>query len=140
MRSATMSYSFTIPWKLPGLNDYISALDHNRYSGAKLKKDTELGIRACIRKYMPSNLKIPYRVQVEITFYEPNRKRDYDNIESAVKFIMDALVQEKVILNDNQKHTYPPRYIHKIDAANPRVEVTIIPDVNSPIGGKNESN
>ena len=135
-----MIYSFTIPWRLPGLNDYISALDHNRYSGAKLKKDTELGIRACIRRYMPSNLKIPYRVQVNIEFYEPNRKRDYDNIESAVKFIMDALVQERVILNDNQRHTFPPHYTHHVDPANPRVEVTIIPDINSPLERKDNEN
>jgi hypothetical protein len=44
-----------------------------------------------------------YPVYVNITWKEPNRKRDPDNIAGGKKFIMDALQAEGIIRNDGWK-------------------------------------
>ena len=41
---------------------------------------------------------------MRFTWTEPNRRRDCDNIASAKKFILDALVKMRVLENDTQKY------------------------------------
>lgn len=98
-----MKNSFTIPYRLPSLNEVISENRANRYKGAKLKRDTEDGLIYIIKSY---RLKSPtkYPVVIEIEWHEANRKRDVDNIQSSQKFILDAMVKAGLIQNDSRKY------------------------------------
>lgn len=40
---------------------------------------------------------------VFIEWHEANRKRDVDNVQSSVKFILDALVVHKILPNDTRR-------------------------------------
>ena len=78
-------------------------------------------------------LTIKSPVQIKYCFYEPNRKRDLDNISGvAHKFIQDALVKCKVIENDGWNNITGFSDHFYVDRQNPRIEVTIIE-----VGGAN---
>lgn len=121
-----MKQSFTIYGQLPALNTVIGANRANKYVGAKLKRETQDRIRSAIR----SERIIPFKgaVRLSMTFYEPNKKRDPDNVFSAVKFILDALTAEGIIEGDSQKFLPPPKpieFFYAIDRDRARVAVQI---------------
>lgn len=101
-----MTNEFTIKHKLPSLNDVIDANRTNRFQGAKFKREIEELIGWSIRSALTRKTlhKPNGAVVVRFTWTEPNMRRDCDNIASAKKFILDALVKMKVLKNDNQKH------------------------------------
>lgn len=61
-----------------------------------------------------------------ITWYEPNGRRDPDNVMAGQKFMLDALVHAGVIPNDSQKYIAGIVHRFRVDKQNPRVEVEII--------------
>jgi Holliday junction resolvase RusA-like endonuclease len=112
-----------IPGRLPGLNDMTDAARRNRYESAKMKKKyTELTAWYARRARLPRF----DRVDLVITWYEPNQKRDKDNIMAGQKFILDGLVQAGVLSNDGWKQIGDVTHRFKVDAKNPRVEVELI--------------
>ena len=96
---------FTIPGKLPSLNEYQNACRTNRYVGAKFKKDVEGVITLSIGQALQAGTlrrpTLPIRLVFE--WHEKTKRRDADNIASAKKFILDALQQMNIIPNDNRK-------------------------------------
>lgn len=93
-------YEFMYPHRLPSLNEYIRANRANAYAGADMKKRTETGII-----YTAPNIPIEhYPVVVHFTWYEPNKRRDIDNVAFAKKFILDALVKKGVLAGDNPNY------------------------------------
>ena len=86
-----------IPLKLPSLNEYINACRNNRYTGARMKLNTEQGIGWYLSK-MP---KYEKPIKIHFTWIEQNKKRDLDNICFAKKFILDAMQAYGKIKNDN---------------------------------------
>lgn len=63
------------------------------------------------------------------TWYEPNRKRDLDNISSyGRKVIQDALVHCGVIHNDGWKEILGFADRFYVDRKEPRIEVVILED------------
>ena len=62
-------------------------------------------------------------------FYYPKSNRSYDrmNVLSIVdKFLCDALIKEKILIDDNYKLVLTPAFYHaKVDRINPRMEVYI---------------
>lgn len=109
--------------RLPGLNEYISVMNRNRFIGAKMKKEnTQLVAWEAkaqkLRKCQP--------VEIIFTWYEPNMKRDKDNIAFAKKFILDGLVTAGVLEGDGWKGygDFDDRF--EIDKKNPRVEVELL--------------
>lgn len=116
--------SFSIPRRLPGLNEYTLAGRSNRYAQAAMKQRAQEKVENEIRRQIPhSYFK---KCAVFITWYEKDRRRDIDNITFATKFILDALVNQKVIPDDSQK--YVTWIIHdvQVDRDNPRIEVHLI--------------
>ena len=72
-------------------------------------------------------LHIDVPVVLKYDFYEPNRRRDLDNISSfAIKVIQDALVKTEVIKNDGWSEIIGFNTQFYIDKDNPRIEVTIV--------------
>lgn len=95
----------------------------NRFAyGAKKKAETQRCAWATLGKVT----KITYPVTIELWWFEPNAKRDIDNVAAGVKFILDGLVASAKLPSDGRKyvrgliHHFPPP-----DALNARVEVQI---------------
>ncbi len=112
---------FTISGRLDGLNEYISAINSSRHKGNKLKKDNQGIIAWFVRKLKP--IKKPCKLIFR--WYEPNARRDIDNVASGKKFILDCLVIKKILPNDNQKWVKGFSDEFFIDSKNPRIEVEI---------------
>ena len=119
------AYNLIIHGTLPGLNEYTAANRTNRYAAASMKKKVQSIIAAAIYECLP-NVHIERPVMLAFTWYEPNKKRDKDNIAFAKKFIFDALVENNVIPNDGWKNIDSFSDSFKVDAQSPRVEVEIM--------------
>ena len=88
----------------------------------KDQSDIEWYIRSQLRGI---HLKKP--VRMEYRWYEPNRKRDLDNVSSyGRKVIQDGLVATRVIQNDSWKQVVGFSDSFFVDKKNPRIEVTIV--------------
>lgn len=92
-----------IPFRLPSLNEYISAskvVKGKWNAGNQMKQDVQDDIM-----YFLNKLPV-YKKPIKIHFHwiEENSKRDLDNICFAKKFILDSLVKAGKIKNDNRKY------------------------------------
>jgi hypothetical protein len=126
----SMKAKFTIPGRLPSLNEIIATAQYNRYSyGTLKKKATALCAQAIIAQRVPY-FKNP--VFIRISYFEPNYKRDLDGVfASGMKFILDALGPTEHggtgrILNDTRKWVKGVTNLAPlVDSANPRIEIVI---------------
>lgn len=107
---------------LPGLNEYSAAERKHRQVAAKLKRETEQRIILAARSQLP-NVHLSNPVNMFYSWFEPNRRRDKDNIAFAKKFIQDALVKAGVLRNDGWKEIEGFSDAFYIDKERPRVEV-----------------
>jgi hypothetical protein len=119
-----MGMKLVITGKLPGLNEYIAACRANRYAGAEMKKSIEEVIVWEIRSQL-KNKRID-SVNIVFHWYEPNKKRDKDNIAFAKKFILDALQAAGTLAGDGWGQVLDFADKFYIDKQRPRVEVEII--------------
>jgi hypothetical protein len=87
-----------IKGKMPTANEYIAALNRNRFIGAKMKKEqTERVYIACKEQ----NLEPIKEVSIfNFRWFVKNKKKDKDNIAFAKKFILDGLQMARIIKND----------------------------------------
>jgi len=97
-----MKYKFEIDKRLMGLNEYTKQNRTNRYTGNKAKQKEQAYIIWKIKEQL-RNIKIERPVIGHFIWIEENKKRDLDNICFAKKFILDALVQAGVLVDDNRK-------------------------------------
>ena len=120
-----MEYLLTIPGTLPNLNDYIAAERTNRHKGAKMKADSGKIVAAAIRQCLRV-VRIDKTVYMEYTWYEPNKRRDKDNVSSfGRKVIQDSLVDAGILKDDGWKHVVGFSDRFEVDKDNPRIEVLI---------------
>ena len=127
-----MEYKLVIQGRLACLNDYLSAERITirtpkgiTTKGNILKQKTQDDICEFIYKYL-RGVHIDKSVSLHYTFYEPNRKRDKDNIASfGMKVIQDSLVKTKVLENDNWKCIKGFTCDFEVDSKNPRIEIII---------------
>ncbi len=120
---------FTIPGRLSGLNEYTNANRRNAHEGANLKRENQNIVQWAIRGGKLKKID-KYPVELNITWYEPNSRRDIDNVTFAVKFILDALVVMGILENDSQKYVKRINNIVLVDKKNSRIEVEIKPIEN----------
>lgn len=114
----------TIEGQLPNLNEYTRACRSNRFAGANMKKQAESIIEIHIMQQL-KGVHFPGTVELSFRWYEPNKKRDLDNICFAKKFILDALVSNGIIVADGWKGVIGFTDSFFVDAKNPRIEVEI---------------
>lgn len=116
----------TIPFSLPGLNEYIDAERKNRYKGADMKRKWQQLVAASLRRQLRGKLREP--VTIHYTWFEKDRRRDKDNISSfGRKVIQDALVKElKVLNNDGWANIKEFSDTFQVDKKHPRVEIEIV--------------
>lgn len=120
-----MEYFLKISGKLDNLNDYTSACRTNPYKGAQMKRKNEAKVIAAILEQL-KRLRIKKPVYMVYDWYEPNKRRDLDNISSfGRKVIQDALVETKALANDSWRDIVGFQDNFYIDTKNPRIEVTI---------------
>ena len=89
-----------IPEKLPSCNDYIEACRTNKYLAAKMKVEIEQLI-GCYILTLP---KFEKPVKIHFHWVEGSARRDLDNVCFSKKFILDALVNMRVLPNDSRKY------------------------------------
>ena len=121
----TCHSKFTINGRLIGLNEYTKVNRTKSYLANKLKKEQEEIVTWSAKACKLEKIRT-YPIGLKIHWYEPNAKRDIDNITFAVKFILDGLVKSGYIENDSQRYVKSIEHIVDIDRDNPRVEVEVI--------------
>ena len=122
---------FVIEGRLIGFNEYSQMQRTNAYMGAKKKReDTDRIawiIRNSLRKY-----RAYAPVTVHFRWYEPNRRRDMDNVAGyGHKVILDALVKAGVLHDDGWKYVRGFTDSFFVDKNNPRIVVEIEETGNS---------
>lgn len=111
-----------IPGTFETLNEFIKKNRQGYISGNSMKKRDQ----NIICRYLPKGIRYEY-IDVIFSFYEPNTKRDKDNISGYFhKIFFDALVQAGCIQNDGWKHIGDMTDRFYVDKNNPRIEVEII--------------
>lgn len=120
-----MEYNFIIDGKLPSLNEFISKNRSNPALGNRMKQENQRLVEYYIMRDL-RNIHIDKPVYIEYTFYEPNKKRDLDNISGfAHKVIQDALVEAGVLHNDSWLYIVGFSDDFEIDKDYVRIEVKI---------------
>lgn len=118
-------YRLVISGSLPGLNDFIGAVNANRHKGNALKRDAELQVSFAIRSQL-RGVKITKPVVMRYMWVEKDRRRDLDNISSyGRKVIQDALVKCHILKNDGWNEIIGFSDSFVVDKKNPRIEIEI---------------
>ena len=98
---------FEIKTKLPSLNDVTYKNRSNKYSGNSYKRDIQDIIGYFIKEaVLKKTLRVPkaYPCILRIIWLEKTKKRDVDNIQSSQKFVLDALVECGIFIDDSRKY------------------------------------
>lgn len=116
-----MTQTFTIPGRLPGYNELHM---HPWQVARRVKKEAMDAVIWAAREARLQPVK--GRCVVRICCYEPNRRRDVDNVKAgANKVILDALQQVGILAGDGQKYVADVQTTVEVVREDPRVEVII---------------
>jgi len=118
-----MNQTFTIAWKLPGLNEYTRANRSGPFAGALMKKEAEQIILYAIRAARLKPVDKP--VILSYLWTEPGGRRDADNVAAAQKFVQDSLVGAGVLPDDSMKWVKGFNHVFR-DGKKHGVQVTIV--------------
>lgn len=119
-------HKFTIQGRLPNLNDYIDATRSHKMASAKMKEEAQLQVMWQIRAQLGPRV-IDRPVFIQFSWYEPDRRRDRDNVASfGRKIIQDALVALGTLHDDGWDYVVGYYDEFAVDADNPRIEVVLI--------------
>lgn len=89
-----------LPLRLPGLNEYTCACRSHPVIGNNMKKATMKQIQAYLPPLLFKNI-----ISMKITYVEPNKRRDIDNIFAfGAKCILDAMVGNGNLIDDSQEY------------------------------------
>lgn len=111
--------------RLPGLNEYIEACRRNPYKGNQMKRDAEEAVFWALKTAKLGTIPTPCRMAY--TWYEPNKKRDMDNVSAmGRKVIQDALVKAKLLPGDGWAHIAGFSDDFQVDRKNPRIEIEFL--------------
>ncbi len=121
----------TIPNRVPGLNDLEEWRGQsgqgkrrwNRYNAEKTKWTGYIVLQCRLQKIQPFDTE-ERPVRFTFMFVEASKRRDPDNFAGAgMKFVLDALKQAGVIVNDGWKHVGRPFVIDWAHGASHVLEV-----------------
>lgn len=121
-------YKVVIEGKFPSMNEFIDA---NRRSKGKFNKGNQMKQASqneiswqLLQQHKKLHIDKP--VYLHYTFYEPNKKRDLDNVASYfMKVFQDALVRCGILNNDSWYYVTGFSTEFYIDSKKPRIEVII---------------
>lgn len=90
-----------------------------------MKKTAQKAVESAVLAQRVKPVQTP--VRIEYRFYEPDRRRDHDNVSSfAHKVIQDALVSLHILPDDGWDEITGYSDDFFLDKKRPRIEVTII--------------
>lgn len=124
-----MTHRVVIPGTFSSMNQFIEA---NRTGKGKWNKGNQMkqNDQNFISVYIGNQLRkvhINGPVRLNYNFYEPNKKRDLDNISGYFhKVFQDALVSCGVLHNDSWHYITGFSDSFFVDSKNPRIEIEII--------------
>jgi len=97
---------FIIETRLPSLNEVIKDNRSGWQVAAERKRELEevIGYYIIAARRRGTLRPIDEPVVIEIEWHESTKKCDVDNIQSAQKFILDALQKQGILINDNRKY------------------------------------
>lgn len=116
----------TIPFELMDLNRFIDIERGNKYGAAEAKKNETRKCQMIFLNAKRKGFKINnFPIELHTIWYTKDGRKDPDNIVFAKKFILDGMVNAKVIPNDGQKQI--GGFVDKIkkDKNFPRIEIEI---------------
>lgn len=120
-----MTAEFTIPTRLPGMNEYTDACRRHAQVGAKMKHNNQ-EIAAWAIKTQLRGVTFDKPVEITYTFFEPNRRRDKSNVAAfGIKVIEDALVMCGVLKDDGWAYIQAFTSRFMLDREKPRIVVQI---------------
>lgn len=122
-----MADRLEIPFRLPGLNEWIKDERANRFKANKVKQDTQKDIGVFIHNAQIRNTLHSHDKPCRLTFHwtEGNSRRDLDNVAFATKFIQDALVAHGVFPDDSQRYIKELHHTVTVEKGTWAVEVII---------------
>jgi len=119
------TYKVTVLGRFPSMNEFINANRIHKQKGNQMKQKSQDTISYYILDQL-RRVKIDKPVYIKYKFYEPNKKRDLDNISGYFhKVFQDALVNCRIIMNDNWYFIVGFSDEFFVDNKNPRIEVEI---------------
>ena len=126
--------AFNFDGEFPGLNEVISRAKKHWGGYAAMKKRYSSMVMWTVVDLKPSacgDTLRGKRVGVCVDWYCRDRRRDPDNIASGKKFILDGLVQAKVLSGDGWGSIawFEDRF--HVDRRHPRVEVRLVLDTTT---------
>ena len=133
--------ALTIKGRLPGLNDYIAKCNSAYAEGNRMKQESVQTVSWYIMAQL-RGVRFTKPVFLMFTFYEPNMRRDHDNVSSyARKAIQDALVKCGTIQDDGWGYVTGHLDYFEVDRENPRIvvefiEQEVVPTCNKQRGKK----
>lgn len=96
---------FTLPIRLPGINEYQNACRRHPLQGSAMKKQATQQVMT----YLTPVTHLKWPAQFDVVYTEPNKRRDIDNIIGfGSKVILDAFVKAGFLPDDG------PSYVNKI--------------------------
>lgn len=120
-----MTYKLIIPGRLAGMNEYTEQNRRNRYAGASMKAKEQERVEWAIKRQLRIE-KLQTPIDLSYTYYEPNKRRDKDNISAfAHKVVQDALTSTGLLENDGWAEIGSFRDEFFVSKENPRIEVRI---------------
>jgi len=119
--------TLVIKSELPDLNSYINTERSNKFAAHQLKKKATRAVQheinLQISKFKVKKFK---RIYLYIDYYCKDKRKDMDNVAFAKKFILDGMVNAKVIPNDGWKQIAGWEERFYIDKNNPRIEILLV--------------
>ena len=98
MATQSDTLKLVYPVAFPSLNEYVDECRKSPYAGAAMKKHyTNLVHKLTLSQEHRIRFS---RVHISAVFFEANKRRDYDNIIFAMKFVLDGLQYAEVIADD----------------------------------------
>lgn len=124
MRTYTIPATKEAGGKFADFNKYVGACRGGWRAANAMIQKAEKRIRKVLKK-KPEMLLPP--ITICYTYYEPDRRRDKDNISGFFhKVFQDALVKEGLLEGDGWKYIDSYHDYFEIDKSNPRIEIKII--------------
>ena len=112
---------FWIPGPLPGKNEQVASANKHRMAGARMKEYwTEHVSRCC-----GGTGKHFERIFVDFVWYEPNRRRDKQNISNDQVYCFDSLQRAGVIPNDGWRNIEGFSHTFQVNKESPGVAMVV---------------
>lgn len=112
--------SFEVPGRFPSLNDYLRI--RNPRQRAALKRELDHRVAWAAKE---AGVRPVKRFMVRIVWFEPNARRDWDNVRSGIKFVLDGLKKAGIIKDDSQRYLLDTDDGYGHDKSNPHILVQI---------------